>query len=259
MWRRPRSVWLSTTHPRGAAADIPGVLSWLFRPQCAACGAAPADPADPFCAACVATLDPVGPCCPRCAESTGERAVVCARCVRDPLPVEAVASAWRFGGALASAIRRLKFTGASHVARTIAPLWAPVLGAAIAAVASAGDRADAAPLVVPVPLHWRRRAARGYDHAWLLAVHACGRAGMPAPVAALRRVRAAAPQSTLTAAQRARNLRGAFAVRDPRAVAGRAVVLVDDVATTCATLAAAAAPLVRAGATRVLAVTVART
>jgi ComF family protein len=235
------------------------VLTWLFRPQCAACGTAPAAADDPFCTACVATLDPLGPCCPRCAESTGERAVTCARCARDPLPVEAIASAWRFGGALASAIRRLKFTGASHVARTIAPLWAPLLAAAVAAVASAGDRSGLSPLVIPVPLHWRRRASRGYDHAWLLAVHACAHAGMPAPVAALRRVRAAAPQSTLTAAQRARNLRGAFAVRTPGAVAGRAVVLVDDVATTCATLAAAAAPLVHAGATRVLAVTVART
>jgi ComF family protein len=201
-----------------------------------------------MCASCAATLDPLGPCCPRCAEPTGERAITCARCVREPLPVEHVASAWRFGGALASAIRRLKFTGASHVARTIAPLWAPLL-------AAAAEQA----VVVPVPLHWRRRATRGYDHAWLLAIHACACAGLPRPVAALRRVRNAAPQSTLSAAARARNLGNAFAVRRRSAVAGRTVVLVDDVATTCATLAAAARPLLRAGVARVVAVTLART
>nr|HEX4318587.1 double zinc ribbon domain-containing protein [Kofleriaceae bacterium] len=239
---------------------MPHWLDWLFAPQCAACGA-PTTASEPLCETCAVTLDPLGACCPRCAEPMGERAVTCQRCVREPLPLERIASPWRFGGSLASAIRRLKFTGASHVARAVAPLWAPVLASAAAAIASAGDSLHGAALVVPVPLHWRRRVQRGYDHAWLLAVHACASAGMPPPVPALRRVRAAAPQSTLTAAERAHNLRDAFAVRRSRArgVAGRAVVLVDDVATTCATLAAAARPLLAAGATRVLAVTLART
>jgi ComF family protein len=228
------------------------MLGWLFRPQCAACGAATSDP---LCTACAATLDAVGPGCPRCGVPTGEHAVVCARCVREPLPFERAAAPWRFGGALATAIRRLKFTRASHVARTVAPLWAPIIAAATAAIASAGDPA----IIVPVPMHWRRRAARGYDHAWLLALHACAHAGIRPPVAALKRLRAAPAQSTLTAAERAHNLRGAFAVRRASAVAGRAVVLVDDVATTCATLAAATRPLLAAGASRVLAVTLART
>jgi ComF family protein len=232
------------------------MLAWLFRPQCAACGAATADP---LCDSCTATLDPVGPCCPRCGEATGGHVVVCARCVREPLPFERAAAPWRFGGALASAIRRLKFTGASHVARTVAPLWAPIVAAAAAAIASSGDTAGDPAIVVPVPMHWRRRAGRGYDHAWLLAIHACAHARMPAPVAALRRVRAAPAQSTLSAAQRARNLHGAFALRRASRVEGRAVVLVDDVATTCATLAAATRPLLAAGAARVLAVTLART
>src|SRR6185369_2068721 len=97
--------------------------------------------------------------------------------------LDAIVAPWRFGGQLASAIRRLKFTGATHVARTLAPLWAPILAAAIA-------ETDA--LVVPVPLHWRRRLARGYDHAWLLALHACRFARLPRPVAGLRRIRAGA-------------------------------------------------------------------
>src|SRR5277367_4661691 len=126
------------------------MLTWMFRPQCVACAA----PGGPICESCATSLVELGPACPRCAEPTGERELVCARCIREPLPLDRIVAPWRFGGPLASAIRRLKFTGASHVARTLAPLWAPL----IAAVADGDTRA----LVVPVPLHWRRRLRRGY-------------------------------------------------------------------------------------------------
>jgi ComF family protein len=202
------------------------MLTWLYRPQCAAC----AKPSRrPLCASCLLSLAPL----------TSED--------RAPAPLERIASAWAFGGSLASAIRRLKFAGALHVARTIAPLWAPLLAAAV-------SEHDA--IVVPVPLHWRRRVARGFDQAWLLAAHACVLARLPRPVSALRRIRHAPPQSTLSATERATNIAGAFALR--REVAGRAIILVDDVSTTGATLAAAARPLLDGGATKVLAVTVAR-
>src|SRR5580704_10731909 len=221
------------------------MLSWMFRPQCVACTA----PGMPICEACASSLVELGPACPRCAEPTGERELVCARCIREPLPLDRIVAPWRFGGPLASAIRRLKFTGASHIARGIAPLWAPLLGAAAP---------DA--LVVPVPLHWRRRLRRGYDHAWLLALHACAFARLEPPVPLLRRVRSSPPQSTLPAWHRAENVRGAFAVsrRYIARVVGREVVIVDDVVTTGATLAAAARALLAAGAAGVTGVALAR-
>jgi ComF family protein len=222
------------------------MIEWLFQPRCAGCGGLPA----PMCAGCATSLVELGTACRRCAQPLSDDAV-CRRCLRTPLPLDRIVAPWRFGGELASAIRRLKFTGATHVARTIAPLWAPVLAAAVGEL-------DA--IVVPVPLHWRRRFARGYDHAWLLAIHACREAAIAPPVCALRRIRHAPPQSTLPAWQRRDNLRGAFAIRRrfaPR-VADRAIILVDDVVTTGSTLAAAARPLLDAGARSVTGVAIAR-
>lgn len=221
------------------------MLDWLFTPQCPAC----TRPAPSLCDACAATLLELGPACPRCAEPTGEESRTCPRCQRVPLPLDQIVAPWRFGGQLALAIRRLKFSRRAHVARDLAPLWAPL----VAAAALAHDA-----LVVPIPMHWRRRFSRGYDHTYLLARHACALGGIAPPSAALYRVRAAPAQSTLTASERRANLIGAFAVRPRIDVTGRAIVLVDDVVTTGATLAAATYALRTAGANTVIGVALAR-
>ncbi len=116
------------------------------------------------------------------------------------------------------------------------------------------DILDDADVVVPVPLHRSRRRERGFNQAEDLA----GKVGVPV-VTALRRVRATASQATLPAAQRHRNVRGAFEVtRRGLALRGTRVVLIDDVATTGATLDACARALKECGVAEVRALTVAR-
>jgi ComF family protein len=119
----------------------------------------------------------------------------------------------------------------------------PALAELMAAAAGAyGGLVDA---VVPVPLHRRRLAERGFNQAVVIARPLARALGVPLVVGRLVRVRPTRPQVGLDAEARERNVRGAFRVR--RAVSGR-VLLVDDVWTTGATLAEAARVLVDGGA-----------
>ena len=110
-----------------------------------------------------------------------------------------------------------------------------------------------ADLLIPVPLHRLRLAARRFNQSALLAHAISRRSGVPVNVDALHRRKATPPQVGLTRSQRAANVQGAFHVAPERALAveGRAVVLVDDVLTSGATINAAARALLRAGARRV--------
>ena len=110
--------------------------------------------------------------------------------------------------------------------------------------------------LVPVPLHWVRRWHRGFNQAEVLARAVGRRHGLPV-VLALARIRRTPPQQGDALARR-RNVRGAFAVRNAANIAGRRLLLVDDVFTTGATANAAAAALFASGAGEVGVLTLAR-
>jgi len=227
------------------------ILDLLFVPHCPACDARLPSTHGPLCDECSISLYEIGPACPRCAlPASGPDSVICARCLRRPPPYASARAAFRYGGELAAALRRLKYGGRPDIARILAPLLAPAL-------ALAAREADVA---MPVPLHWRRLSRRGYNQAALLLAHASRGTGLDIDALSLRRRIATAPQSELPARHRKANVANAFAVvpRRRERVVGRRVLLCDDVMTTGATLASAARSLRQAGARSVLVFSAAR-
>ena len=149
-----------------------------------------------------------------------------------------IAAPYRYAGAARQLVRLLKYSDT----------WAAAfpLGEAMAA------RVDPArwDLILPVPLHRKRLAYRGYNQAALLGARVAELSGLPQVEDALTRVRGGRSQVGRTRAQRLHHLRGAFQA-NPAQVSGKRVLLVDDVCTTGATGAACAAALWQAGALEV--------
>ena len=157
-----------------------------------------------------------------------------------------------FAGPVRYALHDLKYAGERRLAdplgEALARRWTRVGTGAV--------------LIVPVPVHADRERTRGYDQAALIAEAAAERLDLPV-LRALERGRATVAQFELGRDERAANVAGAFRLRSSerdagRAIAGRWILLVDDVVTTGATLAACAVALERAGALAVSAIAVAR-
>lgn len=201
-----------------------GLVDVVFPPRCLTCGAL----ADPFCDGCAASVVPVFH-------------------VPRPREVLEVRSAGLHEGPLREAVLKLKFHRK--------PVLAAPLGGLIAEAARPVIRSWRPDALVPVPIHWTRRLERGFNQSELLAEQAGRRLGLPV-VPALRRLRPTPPQLGLSAAERSVNLRGAFGLVRGASLAGRRLVLIDDVTTTGATLSECAAALRGAGAAAVFAVTV---
>jgi len=150
-------------------------------------------------------------------------------------------AALRYEGEARDLVHHLKFRRRAPVAATLGTLLA-------ARAVAAGVEAD---VVVPVPLAWRRRLARGFNQAALIAEVVARGLNRPLRRRVLRRVGGGEPQATRTGSDRRRLGRASFAVRRPRAVRGRRVLLVDDVMTTGATASRCADLLKTAGAASV--------
>ena len=261
--------------PSGALARLlRGAVDLALPAACLGCGRA-GEGSGPWglCLACRGRRRPAPAGCAACGEPLPAAALgplpdgwACGACRREPPPFAALLAPWVYEGPVAAAVRALKFGRLDYLGGHFADELAPAVAEALhglEAPEDGGESADA--VVVPVPLHWRRRWSRGYNQAERIARPLATRLGLPC-VPALRRRRATPPQTRLDRERRLAGPRDAFAarrsVRPSRRVEGaeaRRAVLVDDVVTTGATLRAAARELRRAGFVEVLAVAVART
>jgi len=151
-----------------------------------------------------------------------------------------------YEGTLRELIHLFKYGGIKTLARPLGDLLALAL-----------PRDQQFDIVVPMPLHWRRRWRRGFNQSSLLARLTARRCGIPM-LHAVRRTRSTATQAGLTNARRRENVSGAFRVTKGPAVRGRRVLLIDDVMTTGATANACALALKRGGASSVTLLALAR-
>jgi ComF family protein len=140
----------------------------------------------------------------------------------------------------------LKYGRKVAIARTMARYMAPLV------------QASEEPLLVPVPLHRTRLWQRGFNQSALVARELSRRLKLPTSPFALRRLRRTPPLKGMSPLQRRKTVAGAFQVTDKSLVAGKTVILVDDVLTTGSTADACARTLRRAGAARVELITWAR-
>jgi ComF family protein len=160
----------------------------------------------------------------------------CGACLARPPPFARTLAPWLYEDYLAYIIGRWKYAGQRRLTPLLADLWLEAAGS--------DGRMD---LLVPVPLHWRRRWQRGFNQSELLSreLLALGAANALAPTLVKRRRQTPAQQG-LHADERRRNLRGAFTVSKP--CDNLRLAVVDDVLTTGATASAVARALRDAGA-----------
>ncbi len=214
------------------------VLNFVFPPVCVNCK----KPGALLCADCLAGVPWLErPICSHCGRVVNRPMARCPGCLRHPLrSIEQVRAAVLFAGDVPDMIHQLKYNGHFALAEPLGDL-----------MATAWPRWEMpTDMIVGVPLHPDRQKKRGYNQSDLLAAHFGRRVGLSADRRALQRVRNTPPQVGLNAADRQTNMTNAFfAERDK--VAGKDILLVDDVCTTGSTLQAAAQALLDAGARRV--------
>ena len=185
----------------------------------------------------------------RPAGGTDRSGGICGACRRHQPAFAYARAAAHYGDHAREALHAFKFGGRRALAAPLGDLLAE-LGPALPL--------EAMDVIVPVPLHPRRERERGFNQSWLLARRVAAAWRVTARADVLTRRVATAPQTALGADARRINVGGAFRVRRPELVAGRHVVLVDDIMTTGATAGACARTLRDAGAAIVGVVTVAR-
>jgi predicted amidophosphoribosyltransferase len=259
--------WRQAAQRCGWPGGMPGlgavgraVQDVVFPPMCVSCRTVidadrSAGPGVRLCRRCVDELELIGgPTCRQCGAPVPDAVGAvghCIRCGRRKFWFDETIALGHYAGRLRQMLLAMKQASGNPTSLAVAELiWQ-----------RCGERLQAAGpgLVVPIPIHWRRRWWRGTSSASLLAESLAGQLRVPLGRHVLRRRRNTPPQFSLPPSRRWSNVRRAFFVKGGYPLAGMHVLLVDDILTTGATCSAAAGALKRAGAARVTVAVAART
>lgn len=219
------------------------IIDFALPSRCPACGEI-VDGDDRFCLGCWQQLEHLDQGCMRCGDPgivLADSESLCGACLADPPAFDTMRAAVRYGEVARTIALRLKYGGRVGLARTIA-------AAMQRHMTGLGDA-----LLVPVPLHGGRLWRRGYNQAALIARALAGENRERLGLETLVRTRATPYLRAMSAKERAKTVRGAFAIdeRHRTAINGQCVILIDDVYTSGATTNACAKALKRGGAAQV--------
>ena len=198
------------------------------------------------------------PCCPRCGlpypsmeslsnSCQAHEAHLCSSCHKNPPHFDSAISAGPYEGTLSEAIKLFKYKKKIHIGKALAHsiiLHDPPL--------IKGD------YIIPVPLHPRRLREREFNQSAIIALLLGRRLGIPLLTDVLIRHRHTKPQVELDMMERSENIRGVFTVKNGEKIAGKYILLIDDVMTTGSTVNECSRMLKENGASRVYVVTIAR-
>src|SRR4051812_5748091 len=228
---------------------VSAVTDLLFPPRCVLCGdECKSRPGEAlFCAACNSELSASQlPACLRCANSCSTADLLgfdCGNCRGRKLLFQAARTIGPYQGALREAVLRAKLSSFERLALA--------LGQRLANLIEKSPFEEAPEVVVGVPMHWRARVWKGTNPAATVALAAARGLGLPLASAALICVRPLRRQATLKPPERRKNVRDAFRAWRSAKIAGKRVLLVDDVMTTGATAHEGSRALLEAGAAAV--------
>lgn len=227
-----------------------GIYTYFFPELCIICDSVRHTDEKWFCDACVSKLKENSygrDACSRCGLNQNIRSCTCS--VAWDFPFTSIISIFDYNEHTQSLIRNIKYGGKRALAADLAG-YAPGLS-------SLSSRFD---MIIPVPLHWTRLRKRGYNQAEWFAKGVSSITKIPVTRNAVCRVRSTGTQTKLDKSERGDNIRNAFALRKRAGslVAGKRVLLVDDVITTGATIAECANVILAAGCECVAVMSIAR-
>lgn len=228
----------------------------IFPRRCSCCRVDLPSKGQVICGRCLDTVrylhSPLCSCCGRGLPDSGGGDHLCGFCLRQPPVYSRARAAVHYEDPVSHLLHQLKYAADTSTLPALAQIMEPLVRELAQEFQPAGDR------VIPVPLFPARLKKRGLNQSLLLARIFFPQAGEALLVDTLMRKRDTLPQTTLNGEARRKNLKAAFAVRNPAAVRGRRIFLVDDVLTTGTTVSECSRALLAAAAAEVCVLTVAR-